>query len=85
LKSFFSYQLSIVEVYYSCVLLSFLLLWQNSEKINLKEAKIYFGSQFQSFQSMLGWLHYFKACGEGEYHGSSVWWGKSIELMAMKK
>jgi hypothetical protein len=25
----------------------------------LKEGRIYFGSRFQKFQSMVGWLHYF--------------------------
>jgi hypothetical protein len=43
----------------------------------LKERKIYFGSQFQKYQSMVAWA---------EHHGSGrVWQGTAVHLMADRK
>jgi hypothetical protein len=46
------------------------------EEINLK---IYFGSQFERFQSMVTWLCFFWACGEAEHQSGETkllasWW-----------
>jgi hypothetical protein len=40
-----------------------------TEIINLLGGKIYFGSWFQRFQSVVGWLPCFCTCGEAIYHG----------------
>jgi peptide methionine sulfoxide reductase MsrB len=41
------------------VLVSFPSLKQNTYEIQLQEEKIYFGSQFLKFQSMVTWPHYY--------------------------
>lgn len=43
--------------------------WDNQ----LFKRKDYFGSQMWRFQSMIGWLHRFRACDEAAHHGGNVW------------
>jgi hypothetical protein len=44
-----------------------------------------FGSSFQSFQCMVGWLHCFWACGMTEHHGRKTQWRKAAHLIEARK
>jgi hypothetical protein len=54
------------------------------EIINLKEEKVYFGSQFQRFQSMVAWLYCFGPM-TAVHHGESSWWGGLHLVVAEKR
>jgi hypothetical protein len=43
-----------------------------------KKRKIYFGSQFQRFQSMVTWIHFSWACGEAEHYGGKYMWYRRL-------
>jgi hypothetical protein len=66
--------------------LGFLSLWQITARNNLKGGKIYFGFQFQRFQSMIGFAPLLCACAEAKHQGSRrVWQSKVTRLIASKK
>jgi hypothetical protein len=49
--------------------LSILFIGMTKYTRQLKRRNIYYGSQFQRFQFMVTWLHYFLTCNEAELHG----------------
>jgi hypothetical protein len=50
----------------------------------IKGEKFYFSSWFHSFQSVVGLLHSFCACGEGAQLGKRAYQSKAAYLMAAR-
>jgi hypothetical protein len=51
----------------------------------LRGEMIYFGLQFQRFQSMVSWLLSFQSCGEAVHHTGRVWQSRATHRMVARK